>query len=214
LKKTLLLVAVCLFLSACGWFRTKPEIAIVLAKHFDNKLYNNFDTVAYDSVFTQKLDELRSKLSNPKVIGAYYKKNENKPVLVTRFYVNGGLDTLKSYIERSKADGFNPETFRVKELEELLQTLGANKFKQIGEVYPVIADLEIKTADALLKYTTFTKYGSVNPRKIFNRYYISNKRPDSLKLDSMLNTSDLLGVLKDAQQTSKNYLDLKKALAF
>lgn len=214
MKKTLLFVAVCLFLSSCGWFGTKPEIAQVLAKHFDNKLYNDFDTVAYDSVFTKKMDELSSKLSNPKVIKAYYKHNQNKPLFITRFYVNGGLDTLENYIKRSEADGFNPEVFRAKELQELLKTLDANKFAHIDEVYPLIADLEIKTADALLKYTTFTKYGSVNPRKLFNRYYIANKRPDSLKLDSVLSTSDIVAVLKDSQQTSKNYLDLKKALAF
>lgn len=213
LKKTLLFVALCLFFGSCSWFRTKPEIAVVLSKHFDNKLYNDFDTVAYDSVFVKKIHEMEGKLSNPKVIKAYYAHNQYRPLMVTRFYVNGALDTLKNYLQRSKADGFNPEIFRVKELEALLNTLDANKFKHIDEVYPVVADLEIKTADALLKYSTFLKYGSVNPRKLFSRYYIANKRPDSLKLDSTLNTNDLVAVLKDAQPSSKNYLDLKKALA-
>jgi murein L,D-transpeptidase YcbB/YkuD len=95
-----------------------------------------------------------------------------------------------------------------------LNTLNANQFKTIEEVYPVIADLEVRTADALLKYKTFMMYGCINPKKIYNRYYINLKRPDSLQLDSILNTTDLLAELKSAQQTSKRYLDLKAQLAF
>ncbi len=214
MKKTLLFFALCLLLSSCGWFNTEPEIATVLTKHFDNKLYKKFDTVAYDLVFNKKLDELSKKLSNPKVITAFYDSHQNNPILITRFYTNGGLDSLRSYIEASKADGFNPEAFKVNELTDLLGTLNANQFKTIEEVYPVIAALEIRTADALLKYHNAIRYGAVNPRKIFNRYYIANKRPDSLAMDSLLNSQDIFAVLKDAQQTSKNYLALKQALAF
>ncbi|MBY0543766.1 MAG: L,D-transpeptidase, partial [Sphingobacteriaceae bacterium] len=61
MKKTLLFLLLCLFLSSCGWFNTKPEIATVLSEHFDNKLYENFDTVAYALIFSQKMDELSNK---------------------------------------------------------------------------------------------------------------------------------------------------------
>ncbi|MES2419419.1 MAG: L,D-transpeptidase family protein [Bacteroidota bacterium] len=199
---------------ACKWFNARPEIATVLAKHFDNKLYKKFDTAAYNPVFNQKINALTSKLSNPKVTKAFYQAHQNEPVLITRFYVNGGLDSLRRYIENSKADGFNPEIFHLKELTKLLELLTANQFKNIEEVYPLIADLELKTADALLKYNNFVKYGSVNPRRLYNRYYIGVKRPDSLQLDSILNTSDILEVLKNAQPKLKSYLDLKQALAF
>ena len=170
-----------MFLGSCGWYKEKSEIAIVLAKHFDNKLYNKFDTAFYNPIFSKKLHELSISLSNPKTTKAFYAANEYNPKLITRFYINGGLDSLRNYIIRSKTDGFNPEIFRIKELTELLATLDANQFKSIDEVYPLIAELEIKTADALLRYTSFVKYGSINPRKIFNRYYINILRPDSLK---------------------------------
>ncbi|MBB2144272.1 L,D-transpeptidase family protein [Pedobacter sp. LMG 31464] len=213
MKKTLLFLALCLFLSSCGWFNKQPEIATVLAKHFDNKLYKKFDTVAYDLIFSKKMDEVRHNLSNPKVTKAFYAAHKNNPILITRFYTNGGIDTLESYLKGSKADGFNPEIFHLNELTGLLKTLDSNKFKNIEEVYPVIAELEIKTADALLKYSSFIKYGSVNPLRLFNRYSIAVKRPDSLKLDSVLNTEDLVSVLKNAQPTSKSYVDLKRELA-
>jgi murein L,D-transpeptidase YcbB/YkuD len=203
----------CLFLSSCSWFNEKPEIAIVLAKHFANKRYNQFDTTFYNPIFSKKLGELSSSLSNPKTTKAFYSAHENKPLLITRFYSNGGLETLKSYIQRSGADGFNPEIFKIKELTALLAILNADKFKTIDEVYPLIAELEIKTADALLKYTSFMKYGSINPRKIYNRYYINIQRPDSLRMDSILNTPDIVASLKNAQPTSKSYIDLKAMLA-
>lgn len=213
MKKTLLFLVLCLFLSSCGWFSSKPEIATVLAEHFDNNLYEKFDTVAYDSVFVQKLGNLSNKLSNPKVTTAFYASKRNNPILTTRFYTNGGLDTLKTYIENSSADGFNPEVFHYKTINKLITKLNADEFKNINEFYLVLAELEILTADAILRYTNYMKYGAVNPRKIFNRFYINVKRTDSLKMDSVLNTADLVSVLKDVQPQSKSYLDLKKQLA-
>jgi murein L,D-transpeptidase YcbB/YkuD len=213
LKKTLLFLLLCLFLTSCGWFNSKPEIATVLSEHFDNKLYDKFDTLAYDSVFVEKLGSLNSKLSNPKVTTAFYNTKGNNPILTTRFYTNGGFDTLITYIEQSSADGFNPEVFHYKALNKLINQLNANEFKDLNEFYPVLAELEITSADAILRYTNYMKYGAVNPRKIFNRFYISIKRSDSLKMDSILNTNNLVAVLKDAQPRSKSYLDLKKQLA-
>ncbi len=214
MKKTLFFVVICILFSSCNWFKAKPEIALMLAKHFDNKLYKKFDTAAYNPIFEKKLTALRSSLSNPKVTTAFYRSHELSPILLTRFYSNGGLDSLQNYIYRSKTDGFNPETFRSKELTDLLEKLGANEFKSIDEVYPVIAELEIKAADALLRYNTYMKYGAVNPRKLYNRFYIPLKRPDSLSMDGLLNTTDLLAVLFQSQQTSKSYKDLKKMLVY
>lgn len=214
MKKTVLFLLLCLFFSSCEWFKAKPEIGVVLAKHFKNKLYKNFDTAIYNPIFVKKLKELRSSLSNPKVTIAHYTQNAYQPELITNFYPSGELDSLKEYIGRSKEDGFNPKTLWLNELTKLLHQLEANRFKTIDEVYPLIAELEIKTADALLRYHTVMKYGSVNPRKYFNRYNIALKRPDSLYMDSILGTSNLISVLKSSQQTTKAYLDLKKALAY
>ena len=141
-------------LSSCNWFKTTPEVGVILSEHFKNKLYKEFDTAAYNVVFNRHLDSLRSKLSNPKVIGSFYANNDRKNLLVTRFYANGELDTLKNYLENSKVHGFNPEIFRYKELAQLLSVLSDNKFNTISEVYPVLADLELYAASSLLKYDT------------------------------------------------------------
>jgi murein L,D-transpeptidase YcbB/YkuD len=213
LKKTLLVVFISLFLCACGWFNKEPEIATVLTEHFKNKLYKKFDTTAYDLIFKEKLAEYKDKLIHPNVTSAFYAANNNQPVLVTKFYTSGALDTLINTLLSSKADGINPEVFDVAAIKQLKNTLDGNKFKNIAEVYPVIADLEIKSANAFLKYQQVMKYGCVNPRNIFNRYYIVAKRQDSVTVDSLLRTDDMVTILHQAQPKNKAYLDLKRALA-
>jgi murein L,D-transpeptidase YcbB/YkuD len=214
LKKTLLFIVLCVFLTSCGWFRNEPEIANVLSKHFNNKLYNKFDTAAYHLVFNERLNDLKNGFNHPRTITAFYQEQENLPVLLTRFYANGNIDSLVNYLQRSKNDGFNPQIFDVAELSSLVNILNANKFKNINEVYLIVADLELRTANALLQYSNCMTYGAVNPKKLFNRYYINNLRPDSLKMNAILNTQNLVDELKQSQPTSKAYIDLKQALAF
>ncbi|WP_113636211.1 L,D-transpeptidase family protein [Nubsella zeaxanthinifaciens] len=212
-KKAFVIALMGSVLSACSWFKDKPEIAQILTNHFDNKLYDKFDTAAYIPIFKAKLKEQSQSFLNPKVIEAYYQKNEYLPKLVTQFYVNGQLDTLKNFISQSKADGFNPEVFNLTAFEKQLQTLNRNKFNTIEEVYALVADLELTAANSLNKYTNFMGYGSINPRNFFNRFYAKIKRPDSLLMDSVLNTKSLSSVLNDVQPKNRGYLSLKAALA-
>lgn len=165
----------------------------------------------YRPIFLQELK--KAKLYNPKIIRAYYEKQEFMPQLVTLFFANNKLDSLVSYLELSKADGFNPDVFMVDELKLQLKKLKDNNFSAVDRVYPVIAKLEIRAAESLLKYYNYMKYGVVEPRYIFNRYYIQNKRPDSLSMIKTLTTNDILAELKDAQPKSKTYTELKKQLA-
>lgn len=212
-KAVTLILPLCLFLSSCNWFKTTPEVGVILSEHFKNKLYKDFDTAAYHVVFNRHLDSLQSKLSNPKVISNFYANDERKNLLVTRFFINGELDTLKGYLENSKAHGFNPEIFKYKDLDQALAALTANNFKTISEVYPVLADLELFTASSLLKYDTFIGYGSVNPKKVLNRYYVTTSRPDSAVMNQVLETKSLAKLLKDIQPAGENYKVLQAALA-
>ncbi|WP_243732540.1 L,D-transpeptidase family protein [Pedobacter metabolipauper] len=213
MKKTILIfIPLILMLSACGWFRDTPEVGVVLAKHFNNKLYKKFDTAVYNTVFIKYLDSLSPKFSNPKTLRSFYEEKQLNPELVMKFFVNGELDTLAQYIERSSAHGFNPETFGHKDLADLLGQLKADKFKSIDAVYPVIAGLELHAAQSLIKYQNFIYYGSLNPRKLFNRYYIVVKRPDSASINAVLQTSRLADLLKEIQPRSSAYLSLQNEL--
>lgn len=206
-----LVIPFILCISACGWFKQPPEIGKVLSEHFKNKIYKDFDTIAYDSVFVKTMDDLSGSFINPKTIKAFYALNTNEPRLVTKFYINGELDTLVSFLQNSKVHGFNPEVFKTNEIKTLLDELTSNKFKTVDESYPVIAKLELLSANAYLNYNNFLRYGVVNPRNIFSRYYIKVKRPDSLNMTRLLNTESLIDSLRNAQPKSAQYKGLQSA---
>ncbi|RZK77511.1 MAG: L,D-transpeptidase [Pedobacter sp.] len=199
--------------SACNWFRETPEIGLVLQKHFNNKLYKDFDTADYNPIFLKHLDSLGASLGNEKILNAYYQQKQLNPEWVTNFYTNGRLDSLKRYISQSKAHGYNPELFKLQKLSALLTKLNSNQFKTIAEVYPVIAELEITAAASAIKYHNFVYYGSTNPRKLFTRYYIPIKRPDSAGTIKVLQTEDLAKLLAAIQPKSAAYTILQNKLA-
>jgi len=206
-----LIIPLVLSVSACNWFKSPPEIGKILAEHFNNKIYKDFDTAAYDSVFVKTMGDLSQNFINPKTIKAFYEHNNDEPRLVTKFYVNGELDSLTNYLKNSTAHGLNPKLFNIDELQSLINELGANKFKTVDESYPVIARLEILSANAYLNYTNFLRYGVVNPRNIFSRYYIKVKRPDSLRMSKMLASESLIDTLKNVQPKSPQYKALQTA---
>ena len=214
MKKTLLLsLSVISLLLACNGFKETPEVGTVLAAHFNNKLYKKFDTAVYNVVFRKHLDSLKKDFSNPKTLGSFYRSKGDQPVLVTRHFASGGLDTLYSYLQSSGQHGVNSKIFASGKIESLLGVLRANTFKSIEEVYPVVADLELYAAEALDKYTGYIQYGGLNPKKILNRYYIEVRRPDTLSIFKTLDTEDLVKSLKDMQPSSDQYLALQRMLA-
>lgn len=209
LIRSLLILSI--FIGSCNWFRKPPLIGKVLAEHFNNKLYNKFDSVFYDSVFVKKRDSMAAQVANPKIIKAFYDANRNDPVFVTKFFVNGNLDTLQKYLNTSGEHGINPKIFQTEKMSFLLKELSANKIKDLKAIYPVIADLELSSANAYLNYTNYLKFGVVNPRRAVSRYYINVGRPDSLGMIKTLSTSNLADTLAAVQPKSEQYLALQKA---
>ncbi len=199
-------------LSSCKWFQEPPPVGLMLSKHFNNKLYKKFDTAAYNVVFRKHLDSVGKQLLNPKTLKAYYYSKNFEPQLVTKYFDNGGLDSLKSYISRSELHGFSKDNFRYEQLGKVLELLDSGKFKNIEEVYPVIADLELNAAEALLKYHNFVYYGVVNPRKVLSKYNIPVKRPDSLSIIKVLSTDNMVQLLRDIQPASEDYRIFQREL--
>lgn len=206
-----LLVPIILTISACGWFKKPPEIGQVLSEHFKNKMYKDFDTIAYDSVFVKTIDSLGKSFVNPKTIKAFYSNHNAQPRLITKFYIDGSLDSLDYYLQNSTVHGFNPKLFKTEEIKNLIQELTANKFKKVDESYPIIAKLELLSANAYLNYTNYLKFGVVNPRNIFSRYYIKVKRPDSIGMINLLGSDNMLDTLRAVQPKSEQYKALQQA---
>ncbi|WP_432708302.1 L,D-transpeptidase family protein [Pedobacter sp.] len=210
--KLYLILFLGLILQACHWNRDIPETGLILSEHFKNKLYKEFDTVTYRQVFQERLEASRRKLSNPNTLESFYVIHQFAPQLVNVHYVNGGLDTLISYLERSGAHGYNPENFDYQRLITLKSTLDSNKFEKIEELYPVLADLEITAAEALMKYHSMVFYGSLNPGKLLNRYFMPVRRPDSVRLTQVLQSQDLSVILKEIQPKSADYIAFQQEL--
>jgi hypothetical protein len=69
LKRVLLfLIPFCLTFNACNWFKETPEVGLMLAEHFNNKLYKKFDTAEFNVIFKKHLDSLKGGFSNQNTI--------------------------------------------------------------------------------------------------------------------------------------------------
>lgn len=212
LKKFILFALILALFSACNWFREKPKIAQKLSIHFKDDLYEQFDTAEYKPIFRDLLLNQIDELPYYNVLNAYYSRNEYMPLLVTKFFAEGEIDSLLVAVKQSNQEGFNTNIFYKQQLESTLQRLHQNHFKQIDEVYNAVANLELVAAKSLLKYHNFMQFGSINPQNFLDRFYIKVKRADSTSMDSLLNTYSIQDELKRVQPRNSNYLALKKEL--
>lgn len=210
IRSLFFLALVSLFIAGC---KQKPEIAERFYKHYQNKVYKDFDTAAYYAEFKHQLSKLKPDGHYSVPIAIYYKSQNFEPHFVDRFLFNGQLRTLIKYLRNANEHGFDPGLYGADKIEQDLDTIEANHFKAIAQVYPVLARLEIGTARALLTYSGMLQYGVVNPRNLYRRYDMPIKRPDTTMFKRAYDATDLKTYLEQIQPKSEAYLALKKELA-
>jgi murein L,D-transpeptidase YcbB/YkuD len=199
-----------LFTLSC---KRQPEIANKFYQHYQNKVYQDFDTTAYYSEFKHQLSVLKPQLRYGTTVANYYHDNDFEPHFVDQFLFNGQLRTLIKYLKGATEHGLNADIFNAGKIEQDLDTIEANHFKKIADVYPVLARLEIETANSLLNYAGILQYGVVNPHTLYRRYDMITKRPDSLMFKQVYQAENLSAYLQEIQPRSEAYLALKKELA-
>ncbi|WP_040628390.1 L,D-transpeptidase scaffold domain-containing protein [Mucilaginibacter paludis] len=199
-----------LCITAC---KQQPQIATKFYKHYQNKVYNEFDTAAYYTEFSRQLALLKPRLRYSATLNNYYKSRHFELHFVDQFLFNGQLRTLIKYLNDAPGHGLNAAVFNAASIERDLDTMEANHFTKIQDVYPVLVRLELETASSLLTYATALQYGVVNPRSLYRRYDIPVKRPDSLMFKKVLEADSLNSYLEQIQPRSEAYLVLKKELA-
>lgn len=192
-------------------FKNEPSVGERLAKSFENEIYNEFDTLVFDSVFNRTIDSLSTKFYDAKTIRDFYTKNRCCPILIIKFYGNRSLDSLFSFLQNSTRHGFNPEAFSTTELNDLLSQFRENKFTNVAQSYTMLAKLELLSADAYLNYVNSLKFGVVDPRKVFLSYYIPVERPNNQSTIRLLNSVSILDTLNKVQQKSPEYDALQSA---
>lgn len=205
-----MLIVTLLFTYGC---KQQPPIAKKFYEHYQNKVYKQFDTTAYYNEFKHQLGLLKHDVRYASPITAYYNQHSFEPYFVNHFLFNGQLRNLIIYLKNAKEHGLNADLFHAEKIEQDLDTLEANRFKNIADVYPVLSRLEIATAASLLHYSAVLQYGVVNPRNLYRRYDIPTKRPDTAMFTNVYRVTDLKNYLEKIQPKNPAYLALKKELA-
>ncbi len=201
-------------LNACVKKKKHSDMGKILSLKYKNPVFNQMDPEEFSAVFQQMLIERKSLMANPKLIAAYYEKQDFEPVFVLKHLPKEEIQLAESYYLNAGEHGLDPKMFQAAELETLLQKIAdKNSIKTKASAYQTIAELEIITANSLINYSNALQFGVVNPKKIYARYYTETKRPDSLNMTHVLAVADIKSFLDSIQPKSPQYLALQKALA-
>lgn len=210
-KYILLFLSISLIITSCGKNRHE-NFGRDLAKAFKIRKYKNFDTSAYYAVFKDQLAKHSTDLHNPKSIAKIYTSEDKGLTLIGDFLIKGQLDTLVDFLAHADEHGLNPQYFHVDELKSLLIKAKTFKFKKVNDAYPVLANIELLSADGLINYANFMKYGAINPKELFSRYYVSVDRPDIVSAEKSLDQLNLTKFLNSLTPKDEAYLNLHRIL--
>ncbi|MFC5282671.1 L,D-transpeptidase family protein [Pedobacter alpinus] len=183
-----------------------------LAKAFKSKKYKDFDTTAYNEVFKAEFKKIKPQLHDPIWISKIYKEEDKGLTLLGGFLINGGLDKLQESLLNSRFHGLNPDYFHADKITDLLNQVKTKKFKKVEDSYPLLAQLELYSADGLINYAGILKYGAVNPKTVLSRYYVSVKRPAIIEAKQALDQIDLVKFLESIQPKNGYYQRLMNLL--
>ena len=106
------------------------------------------------------------------------------------------FSSLLKCLDASSVRGFNSKIFSYQEILTLIEKLKISDFKTINGSYQLIARL---SAEAFVRYSNYLKFGLVNPKKVFLRYYIYTKQAYSAFTYSILNSVSIINALKALQ---------------
>lgn len=216
--KTYITLSTIMFLAAALLFQSckkkRSEMGQILYQKTQNKVFIdiNPDTLAY--VFKKVLGREKHKLTYGSFICKFYQQNNYDPVLVMDHIFNKDLNTAVTYYQNAGQHGLDPELFKANEIAALVkQFYDINGFKTLNEAYHKIAELEILSANSLLRYSNALQYGVINPKSIYVRYYIHTPRPDTASMAKIFKVTDIKSYLDSIQPKAPQYLALQKALA-
>ncbi|MFD0766852.1 L,D-transpeptidase family protein [Mucilaginibacter lutimaris] len=218
IKKTalpVLLMLFCVFalsIQSCKK-KSRSDMGAELYKKTKNKVFREATPEGLAEVFKQVLATNKGKMDNPKLITAFYEKNDYDPIFVMDHIFNGDVDITANYFEKASQHGLDPKMFKADQIKQLVAKFKDKKgIKNLDEAYHDIADLEILMANSLITYSSALQFGMISPRKIYSRYFTATKRPDSSSMMQALNAANLKTYLDSIQPKDPQYLLLQKAL--
>ena len=211
--RTLLLLSLCtLFFGIQSCKKKRSELATIFYKKTPNKVFKKLDPEQFATVFQAVIDSEQSKLKYPAAIKNFYDSHDYEPVFLLANFKNNELNTLVDYYDKANDQGLDSNMFQPQQVRALVAKFYNKKaIKTVDEAYHDMAELELMTANSLIKYSSAIQYGIVNPKNIYQRYFTVTKEADSTTIDQALNTTDLKKYLDSIQNKDPQFIALQKA---
>src|ERR1700744_6290562 len=210
----LLLLLPVLIFTFEGCKKKRDETAAFFFKRTHNKIYQDYKPDSFAIVFKKVFRANKSNLKYAHIIAEYYKKNHYKPELVMAHLFNNDLLTASNYYLKADEHGLNPNLFQADKLRSLVyQFYDRQHIKTLDEAYTAIAEIEINAANSLIAYSNALEYGVINPKNIYQRYFLATKRPDDTSMNRVFHIGNMQAYLDSIQPKSPQYIALQKALA-
>lgn len=209
---TFFLIALTIVVSGCK--KSRSDMGKILYQKTKNKVFKDVTPDGFAEVFQKVLADERSNLTYPQVIQAYYEQDGYDPVFVMDHIFNGDDKAAVDYYQKADEHGLNPELFKGDQIVALVNKFYQKKgVKTLAEAYHDMAELELLSANSLILYSNALQYGLVNPKRIYSRYFVDTKRPDSTSMSAVFHIQDLKTYLDSIQPKNPQYVALQKALA-
>jgi murein L,D-transpeptidase YcbB/YkuD len=193
--------------------KKRTGMADILYKETHNKVFKTVTPEGFADVFKNVLDSEKTKLNYPQMIASFYEQNDYDPILVMDHLFNKDLNISAAYFMKANEHGMDAKMFQTEEIRALLKRFYDKKgIKTVNEAYHDMAELELLFANSLVKYSTALQYGLVNPKKIYQRYYVETVLPDTASMLNVIQTKSLKNYLDSIQPKDKQYITLQKAL--
>ncbi|MDN5284581.1 MAG: L,D-transpeptidase [Mucilaginibacter sp.] len=188
------------------------EIADTLFKKTQNEAFKDIDPDTLAATLKKEITDQKLQIANVQVIDTFFKANDYQPALVMNHLFNGDLDALPEYFDKAGEHGLDKKPYHANEIRELIAKFRTKSgIKTTDEAYHDLAKLELITASSIIKYANALQYGVINPRKIYSRYFMATKRPDSISMKKVLEVSNFRAYLDSIQPKAPQYLALQKA---
>jgi len=193
--------------------KKRTELATVLFKKTHNKVFRDLTPEGFSEAFKALLEKEKPKIPNAEIIRLYYDQNDYEPVYVLDHLFNDDLLSAANYFQHADAHGLNVQEFQGDTLKLLISKFHSkDAIKTLKEAYQDMAKIELITANSLLVYSKQLQYGVVDPKKIFQRYYLDTQKPDSIASLRIFNLKNIKSYLDSIQPRDTQYVALQKAL--
>jgi L,D-transpeptidase YcbB len=201
----ILLSAFVLTLPACR--KKRSAMATLLFKQTHNKIFKDASPDSFKVVFEQVFNQKKATLTHAWFIEDFYAKSHFNPVFVLNHLYNGDLDKLADSLDHADEHGLNAEMFQSAGLKATIAKFYAKPgVKTLDEAYHDMAELEITAANSLINYSNALQFGAINPRNIYERYFLSTREPDSLSMVNVFHIADMQSYLNSIQPKDPQYL--------